>query len=427
MSVQVEKLEGSMAKLTIEVSEDVFEKAVEKAYQRQKGQISIPGFRKGKVARQVIEKMYGPEIFYDDAANTVIRETYDDAVSECGESVVSEPVIDVVQIGKGKAFIYSAEVALKPPVTLGQYKGVEIDKIETEVTDADVDAEIEKELKKNARTVSVTDRKVAQDDTVILDFEGFCDGVAFEGGKGTNYSLKIGSGTFIPGFEEQLVGAEIGTELEVNVTFPEEYQAEELAGKPAVFKCLINEIKEEQLPELDDEFASDAGFDSVDEYKADLKKNLEEKKVKEAADAKENAAVDAAVANSTIEIPAPMLKTQQGRMIDEFAQQISYQGLSFDQYLQFTGSTREQLEEQVAPQAESRIRSRLTLEAVAEAEKLDPTDEQYEEEVKTMAEAYGREVDEIKKDITAEVEKMIKDDLRVRNAVKFITDNAVEK
>jgi len=428
MSVKVEKKEGSMAVLTIEVEAAELDKALEKAYQRQKGQISIPGFRKGKVSRQVIEKMYGPEIFYDDAANFCIRASYDDAAAESGEDIVSSPVIDVVQIEKGKPFIYTAEVAVKPPVKLGKYKGVTIDKINTEVTDEDVDAEIKKELEKQARTVEVTDRAVAEGDTIDLDFEGFVDGVAFEGGKGSNYSLTIGSNTFIPGFEDQLVGAKIGEELDVNVTFPEEYQAEELAGKPAVFKCLVNAIEAKELPELDDEFASEVSeFETLAEYKADVRKNLEEKRAKEAAEAKEDAAISAAVDAATIDIPAPMLETQQERMIEEFAQQLSYQGLSFEQYMQFTGATKEAMMEQVKPQAESRIRSRLVLEAVAEAEKLEVSDEQYEEEVKTMAEAYGRDVEEIKKDITEEVEKLIKEDLKVRNAAKFIAENAKEK
>lgn len=428
MSVKVEKKEGSMAVLTIEVEADKLEKALDRAYNRQKGQISIPGFRKGKVSRQVIEKMYGPEVFYDEAANFCIRETYDDAVAECGEDVVSSPVIDVVQIEKGKNFIYTAEVALKPPVTLGEYKGVVVDKVNTEVTDEDVEAELQKELKKQARKVEVTDRPVADGDTVDLDFEGSVDGVPFEGGKGSNYSLKIGSGTFIPGFEEQLVGAKIGEELDVNVTFPEEYQAEELAGKPAVFKCLVNAIEAEELPELDDEFAAEVSeFETLAEYKADVRKNLEESRVKEAADAKEEAAISAAVENATIDIPAPMLETEQERMIDEFAQQLSYQGLSFDQYCQYTGASREAMKDQVKPQAERRIRTRLVLEAVAEAEKIEVTDEQYDEEIKVMAEAYGREADDIKKDINEEIEKMIKEDLKVRNASKFIADNAVEK
>ena len=428
MSVKVEKKDGSMAVLTIEVEADKLEKALDKAYQRQKGQISIPGFRKGKVSRQVVEKMYGPEVFYDDAANYLIRESYDDAVVESGEDVVSNPVIDVVQIGKGQAFIYTAEVALKPPVTLGEYKGVVIEKINTEVTDADVDEAIEKERKKNARTESVTDRKVAEGDTVSLDFEGFVDDVPFEGGKGENYSLKIGSGTFIPGFEDQLVGAEIGVELEVNVTFPEEYQAEELAGKPAVFKCLINEIKEEVLPEIDDEFASEVSeFETLAEYKEDVRKNLTETRAKEAVEAREDAAVDAAVAAATIDIPAPMLETQQERMLEEFAQQLSYQGLSFEQYMQFTGATKEAMLDQVAPQAEKRIRTRLVLEAVAAAENLEVTDEQLEDELKVMAEAYGRDVEELKKELTDEIADMIKKDLVVRNAAKFVADNAVEK
>lgn len=428
MSVKVEKSEGSMATLTIEVEADKLEAAIEKAYQRQKNQISIPGFRKGKVARQVVEKMYGLEIFYDDAANYLIRETYDDAVAECGEDVVSDPVIDLVQIKKGEPFIYTAEVALKPPVTLGEYKGVVIDKVNTEVTDEDIEEALEKERKQNSRTEAVTDRAVVEGDTVSLDFEGFVDDVAFEGGKGENYPLKIGSGSFIPGFEEQLVGAEIGTPIDVNVTFPEEYQEESLAGKPAVFKCLVNEIKAEILPELDDEFASEVSeFDTLEEYKADLRKTIAARKEKEAADAKEDAAVSAAVENATIEIPAPMLKTQQERLVDEFAQQIAYQGLSIEQYMQYTGITRDKMIEQVEPQAQNRIRTRLVLEAVAKAENLEVSDEQYNDELKTMAEAYGRDVEEIKKDVTEEIEKMIKQDLVVRNAAKFLADNAVEK
>lgn len=428
MSVKVEKKDGSMAVLTIEVEADKLEKAIEKSYQKQKGQISIPGFRKGKVARQVIEKMYGPEIFYDDAANTLIRESYDDAVLESGEDIVSNPVIDIVQIKKGENFIYTAEVALKPPVTLGDYKGVVVDKISTEVTDADVDEAVDKERRKNARTESVTDRAVADGDTVILDFEGSVDGVPFEGGKGDNYSLKIGSGTFIPGFEDQLIGAQIGKELDVNVTFPEEYQAEELAGKPAVFKCLVNEIKAEVLPELDDEFASEVSeFETLAEYKEDLRKDLVATRTREAAEAKEDAAVEAAVEAASIDIPAPMLETQKERMLDEFAQQLSYQGLSFEQYMQYTGASRDAMLDQIEPEAEKRIRTRLVLEAVAAAENLEATDEQYEEEIKTMAEAYGREADDLKKDITDEIAEMIKKDIRVRNAAKFIADNAVEK
>lgn len=428
MKVSVEKLEGSLAKLTVTVEADVVEKALEKAYQKQKSHISVPGFRKGKVSRQMIEKLYGPEIFYPDAEDSLIRDTIEEALKESGEDVVSTPVVESVELKKGEPCVYTASVALKPPVELGQYKGVEIEKVDDTVTDADVEEALERERKNNARQVTVTDRPVEDGDTVLLDFEGFVDGEAFEGGKGVNHSLKIGSGAFIPGFEDQLIGKEVGVECEVNVKFPEDYHADELAGKDAVFKCLVNEIRYDELPELDDDFASDVSeFDTLEEYKEDLKKTISERKARQAKEEKEDAAVNAAVDNAKIDIPAPMLETQKERMIDEFAQQLRYQGMSFDQYMQYTGITKEQMMDQVEPQAEKRIRSRLVLEAIAEAENLDVTDEQYEEELKTMAEAYGSEVEKLKEDITEEVEKMIKDDLKVKNAAQFIAENAIEK
>ena len=338
MSLQVEKLEKNMAKLTIEASAEDLEKAIEKAYQKQKKQISIPGFRKGKVPRQMVEKMYGKAVFYEDAANELIPDAYEKALEECEEDIVSSPKIEVTQIEAGKPFVFTATVALKPEVKLGKYKGVKVDKIDVEVTDADVDAEIDKEREKNARNITVEDRAVKDGDITTLDFEGFVDGVAFDGGKGENYPLTIGSGAFIPGFEEQLVGAEIGKEVEVKVTFPEDYQAENLKGKDAVFKCTVKEIKEKQLPELDDEFAGEVSeFDTLAEYKEDVKKTLTEKKQKDAKNAKENAAVDAAVAVCEMEIPEAMLETQQKQMLDEFAQRISMQGLTMEQYFQFTG------------------------------------------------------------------------------------------
>lgn len=389
MSVQVEKLENSMAKLTIEASADELEKALQNAYLKNKNKISIPGFRKGKVPRQMIEKMYGPAIFYEDAANEIIPEAYEKAVEECGEDIVSSPEIDVTQIEKGKPFIFTALVALKPEIKLGKYKGVKVDKADVTVTDEEVDAEINKERENNARNIEVTDRAVKDGDMTVLDFEGFVDGVAFEGGKGENYPLTIGSGAFIPGFEEQLVGAEIGKEVEVNVTFPEDYQAEELKGKAATFKCTVKEIKEKELPELDDEFASEVSeFETLAEYKADVKTKLSEKKEKEAKDAKEAAVIEAIVNDSEMEIPEAMLKTQQKQMVDEFAQRIQMQGLSIDQYFQFTGTTYDKMIEQVKPQAEKRIKSRLVLEAVVKAENIAASDEDYEEELKTMAEAY---------------------------------------
>ncbi len=427
MSLQVEKLEKNMAKLTIEASAEDLEKAIEKAYQKQKKQISIPGFRKGKVPRQMVEKMYGKAVFYEDAANELIPDAYEKALEECEEDIVSSPKIEVTQIEAGKPFVFTATVALKPEVKLGKYKGVKVDKIDVEVTDADIDAEINKEREKNARNITVEDRPVKDGDITTLDFEGFVDGVAFEGGKGENYPLTIGSGAFIPGFEEQLVGAEIGKEVEVKVTFPEDYQAENLKGKDAVFKCTVKEIKEKQLPELDDEFAGEVSeFDTLAEYKEDVKTTLTLKKERDAKNAKENAAVDAAVAASEMEIPEAMLETQQKQMLDEFAQRISMQGLSMQQYFQFTGSNYQQMFEQVKPQAEERIKARLVLEAIAKAENLEATEEEYEKELQNMAEIYQMEVDKVRELMGEKEKKNIMQDLAVKKAAEFVADNAKE-
>ena len=427
MSLQVEKLEKNMAKLTIEASAEDLEKAIEKAYQKQKKQISIPGFRKGKVPRQMVEKMYGKAVFYEDAANELIPDAYEKALEECEEDIVSSPKIEVTQIEAGKPFVFTATVALKPEVKLGKYKGVKVDKIDVEVTDADVDAEIDQEREKNARNITVEDRAVKDGDITTLDFEGFVDGVAFDGGKGENYPLTIGSGAFIPGFEEQLVGAEIGKEVEVKVTFPEDYQAENLKGKDAVFKCTVKEIKEKQLPELDDEFAGEVSeFDTLAEYKEDVKKTLTEKKQKDAKNAKENAAVDAAVAVCEMEIPEAMLETQQKQMLDEFAQRISMQGLTMEQYFQFTGSSYQQMFEQVKPQAEERIKARLVLEAIAKAENLEATEEEYEKELQNMADIYQMELDKVKELLGDREKKNIMQDLAVRKAAEFVADNAKE-
>lgn len=428
MSVQVEKLEKNMAKLTIEVSAEELEKAIESAFQKNKNKISVPGFRKGKVPRKMVEKMYGKEIFYEDAANELIPDAYENALDECGEDIVSSPKIDVTQIEAGKPFIFTAEVALKPEVKLGKYKGVAVDKVSTEVTDEEVDAEINKERERSARTLEVTDRPVKAGDMTVMDFEGFVDGVAFEGGKGEDYPLTIGSGAFIPGFEEQLVGAEIGKEVEVNVTFPENYQAEELKGKAAVFKCTVKEIKEKELPELDDEFAAEVSeFETLAEYKADVKGKLEEKKIKEAKDAKEAAVIEEIVKDADMEIPEAMLETQQRQMVDEFAQRIQMQGLTMEQYFQFTGASYDQLVEQVKPQAEKRIQSRLVLEAVAKAENITATDEDYEEELKVMAEAYQMEVDKVREMLPKKSADQIREDIAVRKAAQFAVENAKEK
>lgn len=428
MSLQVEKLEGNMAKLTIEASAEDFEAAVEKAYQKNKNKLSIPGFRKGKAPRKMIEQMYGKEIFFEDAANYVIPSAYAKAVDECTEEIVSQPTIDVVQMEAGKPFIFTAEVALKPEVTLGKYKGIEVEKADITVTDDEINAAIDRERENNARTISVEDRAVKEGDITTLDFEGFVDGVAFEGGKGENYPLTIGSNTFIPGFEEQLVGAEIDKEIEVNVTFPEDYQAEELAGKPAVFKCTIKEIKEKQLPELDDEFASEVSeFDTLAEYKEDIKKNLEEKKAEEAKNEKEDKVVEAIIADAKMDIPDAMIATQQRQMADDFAQRIQMQGISIDQYFQFTGLTREAFLEQMKPQAEKRIKSRLVLEAVAKAEGIEASDDEYNEEIKKMSEAYQTDIEQLNDMIGAFEKKAIKEDICIKKAADFVVENAVEK
>ena len=338
MSLQVEKLEKNMAKLTIEVSAEELEKAIEGAYQKNKNKMSIPGFRKGKVPRKMIENMYGKEVFYEDAANALIPDAYEKALEECSEEIVSSPKIEVVTIEAGAPFVFTAEVALKPEVKLGKYKGVKVDKIDVSVTEEEIDAEINKEREANSRTITVEDRPVKDGDETVIDFEGFVDGVAFEGGKGENYPLTIGSGTFIPGFEEKLIGAQIGQEVEVDVTFPEDYHAQELKGKAAIFKCTVKEIKEKELPALDDEFASEVSeFDTLSEYREDVKKKLEEKKEKDAKNEKEDAVIGAIIEDSVMEIPDAMIETQQRQMLDEFAQRIQMQGLSMEQYMQFTG------------------------------------------------------------------------------------------
>ena len=428
MSVKVEKLEHNMAKLTIEVPTEELEKAVEKVYQSQKKNISIPGFRKGKVPRTMVEKMYGAEVFYQDAANEIIPDAYEAALKEVEEEIVSMPEVDVVQMKKGEPFIFTAEVALKPEVKLGQYKGVEVDKIDVTVSDEEVEAEIEKEREKNARTVEVTDRAVKDGDTVSLDFEGFVDGAAFEGGKGENYPLTIGSGAFIPGFEEQLVGTEIGADVEVNVTFPEDYQADNLAGKAAVFKCKVNEIKEKLLPEVDDEFASEvSAFDTLEAYKADLKQNLEDKKFKEAKSAKTDAVIDAIIASSEMDIPEAMIKTEQRQMLNDFARRMQMQGLSMEQYFQFTGTTADMLMEQSKPQAEQRIKTSLVIDAIVAAENIEATEEEFAEELKTMAEVYQMEEDKIVETLGEQGKASVMKDIKAKKAAEFVTENAVEK
>lgn len=428
MSLQVEKLEHNMAKLTIEVAAEEVEKALQAAYLKERKNISLPGFRKGKVPRQMIEKMYGPEVFYDDAANHMISEAYGKAYDESELDIVSQPQIDVVQLEKGKPFIFTAEVAVKPEVTLGEYKGLKVDKVSTRVTQKEIDEEIEKERERNGRTIEVTDRAVQDKDMVTLDFEGFVDGVAFEGGKGTDYPLTIGSGSFIPGFEDQLVGAELEKEVEVNVTFPEDYQAEELAGKPAVFKCTVHTIKARELPELDDEFASEVSeCETLDEYKAEVKKKIKERKETEGKEKKENQAVDQAIANAEMDIPQPMVDLQVRQMADDFARRIQQQGLTLEQYFQFTGLSEEKMMEELKPQAEKRIQTRLVLEAIAKAENIEVSEERLDEELKKMADAYQMEVEKLKEFMGENEKKQMKEDIAVQEAVTLITEAAVEE
>ncbi|MCM1103747.1 MAG: trigger factor [bacterium] len=428
MSLQVEKLEKNMAKLTIEVSAEELGKAIESAYQKTKNKVSIPGFRKGKVPRKMIEQMYGKGVFYEDAANELIPQAYAEALEECGEEIVSQPSIEVTQIEEGKPFIFTAAVALKPEVSLGKYKGVQIEKISTEVTDEEIDAKINEERESNAREITVEDRAVKDGDMTVLDFEGFVDGVAFAGGKGENYPLTIGSGAFIPGFEEQLIGAELNKEIEVNVTFPEDYQAEELKGKAAVFKCTVKEIKEKELPDLDDEFASEVSeFETMAEYREDVKKNLAEKKETEAKDKKEEAVIEAIIADAKMDIPDPMLETQQRQMVEDFAQRLSMQGLTLEQYYQFTGLDDEKMLEQIKPTALKRIQSRLVLEAVAKAENMTTDDADYEKEVERLAEIYQMEKDKVKEMLGEREKKELMLDVLVKKAVDFVVEKAKEK
>ena len=427
MSLQVEKLEHNMAKLTVEVAAEDVEKALQAAYLKQRKQINIPGFRKGKVPRQMIEKMYGPEVFYYEAANNMIPDAYAKAYDESELDIVSQPKIEVVQMEKGKPFIFTAEVATKPEVTLGDYKGLKVDKVSTRVTQKEVDEEIEKERERNARTIEVTDRAVQDKDEVTLDFEGFVDGVAFEGGKGEDYPLTIGSGSFIPGFEEQLIGAEIDKEVEVNVTFPKEYHSEELAGKDATFKCTVHTIKAKELPELDDEFASEVSeCETMDAYRAEVKKNIKERKERTGKEKKENQAVDQAIENAQMDIPEAMIEFQVRQMADDFARRIQQQGLTVEQYFQFTGMTAEKMLEEMRPQAEKSIKTRLVLEAIVKAENIEVSDERVEEELTKMAEAYQMEVEKLKEFMGENEKKQIKEDLAVQEAITLLVNESVE-
>lgn len=427
MSLQVEKMEKNMAKLTIEVSAEDLDKAMEKAYQKQKNRITIPGFRKGKAPRKMIERMYGKGVFMEDAVNALVPEHYSKALEECDLEIVSQPEFSVTQMEPGKALIFTADVATKPEVTLGEYKGVEVPKADIAVTDEEVDAEVKKEQEKNSRTITVEDRAAAKDDIVTIDFEGFVDGDAFEGGKGTDYPLTLGSNTFIPGFEDQLIGANTGDHVEVNVTFPEEYQAKELAGKAAVFQCDVKKIEAKELPELDDDFAKDVSeFDTLAEYRENVKKTLTEKKGKEAETAKENAAIDKAIENAQMDIPELMIQTQCRQMMDDFGRRMQSQGLSMEQYFQFTGMTADKMMEDMKPQALKRIQTRLVLEKIAEVEDIQITEEETDAEIAKMAEAYKMEADKIKEILGDEQLEQLKKDLAVQKAVTVVAEAAKE-
>lgn len=427
MSVQIEMLEKNMAKLTIEVPAEEFEKAITRAYNKNKGQISIPGFRKGKVPQIMVERMYGPAIFYEEAANYVMPEAYEKAAEESNLEIVSRPAIDVTQMEKGKDFIFTAEVAIKPEVTLGEYKGIEVEKTEITVTDEEVDAEIKKTQEQNSREITV-ERPAENGDTVVIDYAGTIDGVAFDGGSDKGHSLVLGSNSFIPGFEDQLVGATAGSDVEVHVTFPEDYHAKDLAGKEAVFACTVHEVKTKEYPEIDDEFAQDVSeFDTLAEYKADIKKHITERKENEAKSAKQQKVMDKIIENATMEIPDAMVDTQAANMVDEYAQRLSYQGLSMDQYFQFTGLNAQTLKDQLKPQALKNIQSRLVLEAVIAAENIEVSDDEFNAEIEKMAAAYQMEADKVKELLGEEGAENIKKDLAAQKAVEFVADAAVEK
>lgn len=425
MSLQVEKLEKNMAKLTVEVPAEQFDEALKTSYNKSKNKFNIPGFRKGKAPQAMIEKMYGTGVFYEEAANVIIDGTYADAMDESGLDIVSRPEIDVEQIERGKPFIYTAVVAVKPEVTLGEYKGLEVEKARPEVTDADIDAELAKIQEQNSRLISVEDRAVADGDQTVIDFEGFVDGVPFEGGKAEAYPLTIGSHSFIDTFEEQLVGKNIGEEAEIHVTFPAEYHAQELAGKPAMFKVTVKEIKVKELPELNDEFAGEVSeFETLDEYKADIRAKLSETKEKQATTENENNVVQKVVENASMDIPEPMIDQQVRNMVADYARRMESQGLSMEQYMQFTGMTMNQLEEQMRPQAEKRIQTRLVLEAVVAAENITVEDEAVEAELAKMAEAYKMEIEKIKSMMGEDGLNQMKEDLAVQEAVDFLVAEA---
>ena len=429
MSFKVEQLEEkNMVKLVIEASAEEFEAGLNAAYNKNKNKISVPGFRKGKAPRKMIEQLYGSQIFFEDAANEIIPDAYADAAKESGLDIVSQPKVSIEQLEAGKPFIFAAEVAVRPEVELGEYKGVEVTKADAEVTDADVEEELKKVQDQNSRTVSVEDRAVKDGDMTVIDFEGFIDGEAFEGGKGENYPLTIGSHSFIDTFEEQMIGMNIGEEKELNVTFPEDYHAENLKGKPATFKVAVKEIKEKQLPELDDDFAQDVSdFDTLAEYKDDLKKKIAERKESEAKAKKESEAIEKVVEAAKMDIPQAMIDTQVNRMLEDFAMRLQQQGLSVEQYFQYTGMTADKIMEEMKPEAVKRIKNSLVLEAVAKAENIEVSEEEFEAELQKMADMYKMEIEKIKEFMQDAEAKQMKDDIAIQKAVELIVSSAVEK
>lgn len=428
MSVQVEKLEKSMAKLTITVEAAKFDAAVDSAYQKNKVKIALPGFRKGKAPRAMIEKMYGTGVFFEDAANELIPEAYETAAKESELEIVAQPEIEVTQMDKGTDFIFTATVAIKPEVTLGDYKGIEVEKKEAEVSEEEITAEIDKAREANSRLITIEDRATEDGDTVIIDFDGYVDGKQFEGGYAEDYTLVLGSHSFIDNFEDQLVGKNLGEDVEVNVTFPEEYHVDELKGKPALFKVKIKEIQKKELPELDDDFAQDVSdFDTLDEYKADVEKKILENKENQIKREQEDQIIEKIIENAQMEIPQQMIAAQTRQMTQEFAQRLQSQGLSLEQYMQFTGLTPQKMMEDLEPQALKRIQSRLVLEAVVAAENIEASDEEIDKELENMASMYQMEIDKLKELIGDDEKKQIGMDLAVQKAVEFVVKEAVEK
>lgn len=425
MSLQVEKLEKNMAKLTIEVPAEEFDAAIKNAYNKNKNKFSIPGFRKGKAPLAMLEKMYGAGIFYEDAANEVIDASYPKAAEESKEEIVSTPEIKVTQIEKGKAFIYEATVALKPEVTLGEYKGVEVKKAEAVVTDEDVENELTAARKKNGRLIDVEDGAIEDGDNTIIDFTGYIDDKTFDGGAGTDYPLVIGSHSFIEGFEDRLIGKKKGETCDVNVTFPAEYHADELAGKPAKFVVTIKEVKRNELPELNDEFASEVSdFDTLDEYKADIRKKLQEKKEQDAKVENENNVIEKVVENAQMELPQPMVDTQAREMVENYARRLQSQGLNINDYMKYTGMTPEKLMEQMRPEAEKRIKTRLVLEKVVEVENVEVSDEKLDEQINEIAASYKLEGAKLKEMMGEREKEQIREDLKVQAAIDLLVEQA---